>query len=291
MSFSTSQFLLTQAAIAIRRNPLISIAAVTNVAVALSILGAFVLAAVNLHLMAEQEARRAVITCELTGARSVADVQADLLADRRILRADYLPKDKALQQTAEKWGMDLDALKLLGDILPDSILLYVANPDEIEAVCFQAKKVDGIAQARYPEQVTEKILIVARGVRLAGLAVGILLIVAALTVINTTIRLTIYARRREVRIMQLVGATNGFIRLPFLLEGMFYGLCGGLVSAAALVFGYSSLQQHLASTLDFVRLIYSTPFIAAFAACVVITGIVFGAVGALTGLHRYLRVI
>lgn len=291
MSFSTLQFLLSQAAIAIRRNPLISVAAVTNVAVALSILGAFFLAALNLHGMANQEARRAVVTCELSGTRPAVDVEQELLGDRRVARSEFVSKDKALQQMAQKLDTDLEALKLLPEFLPDSIVLYVTDPADIDAVCERAKKVSGVALARYPKQVTEKILTVARGVKVAGLGVGALLVVAALTVINTTIRLTIYARRREVRIMQLVGATNGFIRLPFVLEGMFYGLCGGILAAIAVLLAYSSLHQHITATLDFISLVYVPQFLIAFGVCVVATGVLFGAVGSMTGLHRYLRIV
>ncbi len=291
MSLNTFEFLASQASTALRRNPLVTVAAVTNVAVALAILGAFFLAALNLHHMATLEAQAAVITCELAGDRPAADVERDLLVDLRVKDTKYTPKADALRQLAEKWNFDLETLKLMGNPLPDSILVYVSNPDEIKQVCTDIAKIKGIAQARYPEQITEKILIVARGVKIAGLAIGVVLVLATLTVISTTIRLTIYARRREIRIMQLVGATRWFIRLPFLIEGLFHGVLGGLVGTTGILLAYMYLDGYVSSNLDFMSLVTSTQFLVGFGVCMVLVGAAFGALGSLTGVRRYLRAV
>ena len=289
MTLSTAEFLVGQSVTAIRRNPLMAIAATTNVAVGVCVLGAFVLVALNLHHMADLEAKSAVITCELSGATPAADVEAALLRDPRVKDTRFVTKDDNLEYLAERLQRDIDALRLIPNPLPDTIQVYVSNPQEIQAVCDTAGKIRGVAKASYPQQVTEKILLVARGVDLAGLVVGGFLVLATLAVIGTTIRLTIYARRREIRIMQLVGATRWFIRLPFLLEGVFHGITGGVMAAAVLLAGYASLQTYVAENLEFMNLLYEAPLLVAFGAGLVLCGALFGAVGSLTGLHRHLR--
>jgi cell division transport system permease protein len=291
MSLSTLEFFLVQAVRAVRRNPLVTMAAITNVAVALTILGGFFLVTYNLTHMADREAQAAVITCELAPDAKPADVEAALLSDQRVKRTKYVTKDQARKQLAEKLKLDLEALKLVGDFLPDSILVYVTRPEDLAAVAQSARKIKGVALARYPEQVTGKLLTVARGVKLAGLVVGVFLSLATLTVINTTIRLTIYARRREIRIMQLVGATRWFIRLPFLLEGLFEGVVGGVLAAVLVSAGYVWVDEQVSRNLPFLKLVDASTFLTLFAVCVVLTGALFGAVGSLMGIRRYLRLV
>jgi len=139
--------------------------------------------------------------------------------------------------------------------------------------------------------VTAKLLTVARGVKLAGVVVGVFLCLATLTVINTTIRLTIYARRREIRIMQLVGATKWFIRLPFLLEGLFQGLIGGILAAVLVSAGYAWVTEQVARNLQFLKLVDASSFLTLFAVSMVLAGALFGVVGSLTGIRRYLRLV
>lgn len=291
MSLSTLEFLIVQALRAVRRNPLVTMAAITNVAVALTILGSFFLIAYNLNHMADREAQSAVITCELTSDAKAADVEAALLSDQRVRRTKYVTKDEARKQLAQKLKLDLEALKLVGDFLPNSILVYVTRPEDLAAVAASARKIKGVALARYPEQVTAKLLAVARGVKIAGLVVGVFLCLATLTVINTTIRLAIYARRREIRIMQLVGATKWFIRLPFLLEGLFQGVVGGVLAAVLVSAGYAWVDAQVTRNLQFLKLVDASGFLTLFAVCVVVAGALFGAVGSLAGIRRYLRVV
>jgi cell division transport system permease protein len=291
MWLNTFEFLISQAATAVKRNPLMTIASITNVAVALIILGFFALTALNLSHMASGEAEAAIITCELSGKVAASDVEAALLADPRVRETRFLSKDEALKQVAERNKLDLSSLSLLPNPLPDSILVKPRDPSQIASVCMAAGKERGVAVARYPQQVTDRLLTVSRGLNLAGVCVGALLVLACLTVVSTTIRLTIYARRREIRIMQLVGATQWFIRLPFLLEGLFHGVMGGVVAATVVVVVYGSLHTYVTENLQFIPMVYDLQTLAIAAAVLVLCGAGFGAVGSLAGLRRYLQIV
>jgi len=289
METNTLEFLVSQAGRAIRRNGLMTLAAICNMAVSLAILGAFALVAVNLDHMASMQANSTVVTVDLAKGADAQAVESALLADNRVAKARFVSKDEALAELAKKNRMDIGALKLLDNPLPDSVRVQAADPNQINGIVAAAKGVRGVAEVRYGGQVTEKLLAVSRGVKKAGLMLGIVLGFATLLVVNTTIRLTIYARRREVRVMQLVGATNWFIRMPFLLEGMFHGLIGGVLAATLLLVGYSYASDRIAQTLSFLDLIVGARSLALLAVGITVCGLVFGAVGALMGLQRYLR--
>ena len=110
-----------------------------------------------------------------------------------------------------------------------------------------------------------------------------------LLIVSTTIRLTIYARRREIRIMQLVGATNWFIRLPFVIEGAFHGVVGGIFSTVLVLLSYAYVNAYIGQNLDFINLVYGTRFMVLFGLGTMLCGILFGAGGSYLGVHKYLR--
>ncbi len=302
MRLNTIEFLLQQSWESMVRNGLVSLASVGNIAVALTVLGGIVLTGLNLEHMAAIQAETAVITVDLEDGADAADVQAALLRNQKVKEAIFVPKDDALLQMSEQIGWVLPETKpelaadllagLLGhNPLPDSVRVKTIDPQDIPAMAAQAQKIAGVAEVRYGEQVTEKLLTLARGTKISGLVIGLIMGAATLLIISTTIRLTIYARRREIRIMQLVGATNWFIRLPFVLEGLLQGLTGAVIAIAVLLPAYSYAQGYIDKNLEFISLIYSPGALALFALGLAASGIVFGALGSAISLRRYLRVV
>lgn len=291
MSLSMIEFLLQETWQSIRRNGLMSLATTSNMTVSLLILSAFFLTTLNLQSMAAAEAHKANITVELKDGAQAAPIEAKLLADARVAETTYVPADQALEDLAEAYGMDLEALQALENPLPNAIIVKPRDPQDMAAVAQLAKNLEGVAAVRYREQITDKLLTLARGIRTAGLVTALLMGVATLVIVSTTIRLTIYARRREIRIMQLVGATNAFIRLPFILEGAFHGVVGGAVSTVLVLAAYSWTNSYVSQHLGFLDLVYSTKFAVLYGLGTLLCGIAFGVVGSLIGLNRYLRQI
>jgi cell division transport system permease protein len=152
-----------------------------------------------------------------------------------------------------------------------------------------AKGIKGVADAHYAQEVTLRLLSLIRGAKITGLVLIIVLALTSLGIIGTTIRLTIYARRREIRVMQLVGATNWFIRLPFLMEGAVCGLAGGLLAMTLLMIGYSYLEDQASKSLPFMTLIYGPRPLALLAALMVVGGVLFGVAGSLIATREYLK--
>ncbi len=298
MRLSTIGFLLSEGWEAAVRNGLVTLAAISNTAVALLILGGLVLFGMNVEHMAALQAQAAVITVELAEDADSGKVEKALWANPLVKEVQFVSKEEALRQTAERIGLDVALLQtdvggepLFANPLPDSFIVKTADPQDIPQVARDAEQIDGVSTVRYAQQLTEKLLALARGIRISGVVVAVLMVVATLMVISTTIRLTIYARRQEIRIMQLVGATNWFIRIPFVIEGVLGGLAGGAVAVAILLPVYSYVQDYVGQNLQFIDLIYSTETLLIFGVGLILCGILFGAVGSLMSLHGYLRQI
>jgi len=296
MRLNTIEFLLNEGWEAAVRNGVATLAAVSNTAVALLILGALVLFGINVEHIAALQAQAAVITVELAEDADSGEVGKALWANPLVSDVRFVSKEEALRQTAQRVGLDAELLEtdigdepLFANPLPDSFTVKTADPQDIPQVAREAGQVAGVTKVHYAQQLTEKLLALSRGIRISGVVVAALIAVATLMVISTTIRLTIYARRQEIRIMQLVGATNWFIRIPFIIEGVLEGLAGGAVAAAILLPIYSYVEDYVGQNLQFVDLIYSAQALLIFGVGLVLCGILFGAAGGLMSMHRYVR--
>ena len=289
MRLNTVEFLLTQAWSAIVRNGAISGAAVTNVAVALCVLGAFALTAFNLDQQASTQAAGVEITADLAKGATQDQIEAQLRQLPGLASVRFVPKQEALQQLGKNWQLDLHAMQRIGNPLPDAFHLVPADPNQVDALAASVKTVKGITEVSYAQQTTQRLLTLARGIKLAGLLAVIVLGTATLLLVSVTIRLTIYARRREIRIMQLVGATNWFIRVPFLMEGIFQGFVGGVIAVCLLLPGYDYVQDVIVKSLPFMKVAYSPDLMVLLAIGTVLLGCVFGGLGSLIGLQRHLQ--
>ncbi|MFP3904166.1 MAG: permease-like cell division protein FtsX [Armatimonadota bacterium] len=284
------QFVLIEAWTAMQRNWLVSLASVGNLAVSLIILGAFSLGAINLDHMASQQARRAVINVYLEDEADADTIETKLFGDLRVKETTFLSKEEALQELARMLGQDPDEYRIIDNPLPRTIRVHVNDPADLAAVAEFASEVVGEkGEVDYNATVTDQIIRLSHGVKVSGMVLGFLLAAAAMVIVTTTIRLTIYARRREIRIMQLVGATNWFIRGPLLFEGAMQGVVGGIISGILILLGYAWIHEYAQANLQFINLVYSGQFLFAFGFGTVLTGMFFGVTGALIGAHRYLK--
>lgn len=292
MGANTTDLVLGQAWTGLRRHSLIALGAVANIAVSLAILGGFLLTAANLEHMARGLAEEATITLQLQDRADHRALEQQLKSDPRVAEVKYVSKDEALKEYANTVNIPYKDLKSsISNPLPDVIRVRVTAPENLQPMVQAAKALPGVAKVRYQRDVAEKLMRVARGARVMGLILGGVMALAALMLVSTTIQLGVHSRRREIRIMQLVGATNGFIRAPFLIEGAVQGLAGGLVAAALLLVGYAYAYNGLAAALPFLQLIYGPQFLVLSGLGLALCGGLFGLIGSVLGTRHYLRLI
>ncbi len=156
----------------------------------------------------------------------------------------YVSKEEAFAIMQQRTTIDIADL-VHENPLPASLNITVTNPRAAQELAGSIGLLEGVEDATYGESQIQTIMPIFYGIELTSFFLAILLTGASLLTINNTIRLAILAREKEIRIMQLIGATNGFIRIPFLLEGLIYGIGGAAISLGLLAIGYNMLLRYI----------------------------------------------
>jgi len=276
------------------RNGLMSFASASTVAVALLTLAAVYLLAANINHLATVAESQVEIRVLLEEGLSEADVRRLEVECSRIpgvRQVTYTSKHRALELMRQKLGQDAGLLEAVEDLnpLPASLDIQV-DPQRISEIVAVTSRFDGVDRVRDDQALVGRLLQLTAAIRAAGLALVLLLAGATLFIIANTVRLTVFARRNEIRIMKLVGATDAFVRWPFILEGIILGLVGAGVAATAVFYGYHWLYVQAGATLPFLPLLSPQLLIADLSQALLALGVILGAAGSAFSLHRHLQV-
>jgi len=215
-------------------------------------------------------------------------VRAKLEADPRIKSITFVSADEALERMEKKFPV-LTA-NLPSNPLPPSHEILPVRAEDVDAVAKSLRPVPaGVEKVTYGKQTADRILRVARVIEIVFLAAVIVLLIASTLLIANTIRLSIFSRRREIEVMKLVGATNWFVRGPFMLEGLICGLAGSVVAILLLLLGKElalpAILGRIESSSDVEALAFSVN-----ALILLLVGLGVGAVGSGLTLRRFLQV-
>ncbi len=295
MRIRTIAYYFREAFLSIFRNGWLSLAAVATVAISLVILGCSLLVVVNTDRLADQLESSVEISAFLKDGLEQEEIRE--LNDKirflpGVVEVQFVPKEEALQEMRRSFGSRQDILDgLEGDNpLPDAFRVKTRRADQVVEVARKISSLDGVEDVRYGQGLVERLVVVTRWIRVVGVGAMILVGAAAIFLISTTIRLSVFARRREIGIMKYLGATNWFVRFPFLIEGMVLGLLGSLLAAALVYTGYLSLVEHMARAMPFIPLVSDGQVIFRLLAGLVGLGLCIGALGSTISIHRFLNV-
>lgn len=295
MKLRTGEYFIREVAVSMRRNRWMTFASIGTVAVSLFILGVFLLLVLNMTRLAAELESQVQISVYLNDAlddNGRAEVEKMMRDMKSISRIEYIPREQALQRLQERLGDQKYILDALGDQnpLPNSYDVTVTKPELVASTAFAIADLYGVDEAKYGQDVANHLFDITRLIRLFGFVLMILLTGATTFVISNTIRLTVFARRKEIAIMKYVGATDWFVRWPFILEGIMLGLIGGGLSALALSSFYAAMAAKIYGTLTFFPLIPQYPLMNYVTVALVIAGIIIGIIGSTISLKRFLEV-
>lgn len=227
------------------RNRTMSAASMFSITAMLLILGLFFILVVNVNMVAETAKKQFdTIQVYLLDETTYEEAQVmlnNLRNTEGVSEANYLTNEQAMDKWKEKWGENaylLDGLKG-GNPLPNSLLIKVDRIEAADAVVAMVKTFDGIEDVKYYKSAVDQIMSVTQFIQLGALIIIIFLVFVSVVVVSNTVKLTVLAREREISIMKYVGATNWFIRGPFLVEGILIG-----VISAAIAVGVTSLLYY-----------------------------------------------
>ncbi len=296
MRLQTLGYLIVESLVGLRKNLLMTLAAVSTVAICLMVSAVFLLLAANLGYISY------ILESEIELiAYLVDDFDRDTWRDTLVAKINqtqgvdevlFVTREDALDSLKDQFGEDEHLLEAVEEDNPlrDSVRISLSDLDQVDSVVESVKSLVSVAEVRYEREMVQRLLSFTEALRLGGLGVVTLLAGATFLVVSNTIRLTVYARREEIEIMKLVGATAAFIRLPFILEGMLIGLLGSGLAVGITWYGYTALLDWMGASLPFVPLLSSRPLLDSLALIILSTGVVLGFISSAFSLRRFLRI-
>jgi cell division transport system permease protein len=270
---------------AFKRAPMLSALSITTIAFSLFAFGLFGLVALNLRAALAQVEERVEVrgfVAEATAPEATAAAVGDIAAFPEVQSVRLVTEVQALER-ARRELREFDDIWEAG-ILPASIEVRMReghrDPESVRAIARRLEAYDFIDDIRYGEEWVERLYRLRNAATAVALSLGVTFALVAVIIIGSTIRMAVLARSREIHIMRLVGATNGFIRAPFLIEGFLKGLAGGVLALLLTWFTYQLIGQYV---------VQATYFEAGLAVLGLVAGALIGLVGSSVSVGRHLR--
>ena len=292
MGLNVIRYYFREAFASMRRNGWLSLASVGTVTVSLIILGSSLLLVLNANKLAsalESMLEISVFLVNDLDSEQIRQLNEQIKFLPGVAEVEFISKEKALEKMQQGIGAD----KLAGldyNPLPDAFRVKTSEPQQVPRVAGEIAQLAGVEEVRYGQGEVEKLLAITRAIRIAGWTAVVLLGGAAVFLISTTIRVSVFSRRKEINIMKYLGATNWFIRFPFLLEGMFLGLAGACLAAVTVYYGYVLTIKELNALMPFLPVVNQFQEVLSVFACVVGLGLLIGAAGSALSVRRFLNV-
>jgi cell division transport system permease protein len=281
------------------RNGWMTFASVSAVTVTLLLVGVFLILLLNLNAVAsqiEEDVEIRVYLDRTLEEENYEGIEQKINEISEVQSVDFLSKEQGLSDFIESLGDQGRIFASLKDENPlrDAFIVKTTKPQDTEGVAKEIQTFENINSddVRYGQGTVEKLFQVTGIARNIGTALILGLLFTAMFLIANTIKLTIISRGKEIEIMKLVGATNGFIRWPFFIEGFFLGVLGSFVPIVCLFLGYKFTYNAVISNYEifFVNLLPIYPLMFQLSGLLVVLGAVIGVWGSLTSVRKFLRV-
>lgn len=298
-------YFIKEAFINLKRNTSTAVGSIITIFLSLFLIGIFCFMNIMVQSIADDMEDKVSITAYVSDDASDEDIEtvmADIAEMEYVDTVSFTTKEQALEEFQESEA-NLDMVEALDgeNPLPRSIEVELTDSQMVETVVDQilANETfvnicddpdDPTDSVMYGQRSVERLLTVTNIIRYAGIAVVILLVFVTLVFISNTIRLAITARRREISIMRLVGATKGFIRGPFIMEGVLHALIGSLLAILCLYAVRMALMPQLSTLIQWLPVNITTMEFVGVSVMLVVIGVLIGLFGSALAMRRYLKV-
>jgi cell division transport system permease protein len=297
--FGRSGYFFTRAVANLRQNLLVSALTVGTISLSLLIIALFLLVYVNLEKVAETWSEKVQLTAffekELSNEEFLA-LKGQIASLGGTEKITYVSKNEAMKRFRSRLkGQETFLEGVVPEVLPAAIEISLTranrSSEAVDSYASRLKKIPGITEVQYGEEWVRRFNTFLNFMRLIGALVGGFLVLAGLFIVSNTIKLTIYARKDELEVLGLVGATRFFIKAPFLIEGIIQGATGGLVALLALTACYFGFLHNAGNFLSFNVSAAGLSFLPLSHLVGIFAGGVFvGFIGSLTSLKRFITI-
>lgn len=298
MSIKNLKYVLKQAFQGIWRNRVMSLASISSVTAVLVILGSVLLIVLNvssISLMTKEKFDEVFVYLEdnLTITRT-NELSNEILSFDGVLSVVYQTKEVALQQMKEDWGENADIFDgLENNPLPNSFIVQLETVDKSVEIIEEIEKFEGVEQVKYFHDVVEKLGTTASFMQTSGIFLIIALLLISVFIISNTVKITVASRKTEIELMQYVGASNGFVRGPFIIEGLVLGLIGTFLAILIVVNGYEYAATFITDKFSTLFSVYIVPVEIILKDIIIIfvtIGVGIGILGSLVSLKKFLSI-
>lgn len=297
MKFRTIRRHVKESLRSIARNGWMTFASIGAVTVTLLLVGVFFVIMMNLNNVATSIEEDVEIRVHIDVAANKEDQQAlraQIEQISQVKSVKFSSKENELKGIIESLGEEGEAFKLFEQDNPlnDVYIVKTKNPVDTMKTAKKIEKLEYAAKVKYGQGEVEKLFGFTQVSRNVGLALIAGLLFTAIFLISNTIKITIVARRREIEIMRLVGATNAFIRWPFFLEGLWLGIMGAILPIIIIGITYYYVYDYLKPKLQdhFIQLLEFSPFVFQVSGVLLLMGALIGVWGSLMSVRKFLKV-
>lgn len=300
MNINSLKYLFFEGLKNVVKNKLMALASVGVLTACLIVVGCSVLLTGNMNNMVTYIGEQSTMVVFLKDGVDQSDVDSlmeSLKENNSVKEENYISKEQALLSYSKRMNND-SAIKTLSEqnVLPASINVHISDMSDLDNLVEISKSSSIVENVVVPTNVTNVIKELGKTVGWFGTAIVLALILVSIVIISNTIRATVFARRREIAIMKQVGATDNFVRFPFLVEGMTIGFISAVIAFALICVGYQTVMVILTeSSSAFLKSMFSSlmqfssiGWIMAFG--FLVSGILAGVIGSLISLRKYLSV-
>jgi cell division transport system permease protein len=287
-------FFLREAFKNMRLNLLMTVTAVTTTAVCVLVLGIGMLVSAHVEGIIRQIGQSVSITAffpDDATEQNMEDTRRSVESYPEVEGVTYISKGEALERFKEMMSDQPDIYQgISSDVLPASLEIQLKDPRSSQAVADKLRENEGFKELSYPQQTIERLNKVTDYIIWALRGATLLFFVASIMLIFNTIRLSIFARRKEIEVMKLVGASDGFVRAPFVLEGLVQGLIGAALAALLVVWANFIFVSWAHQALPFVPVSSDTVNTLLVLLVLVAVGVFVGILGSFFSVRRFLRI-
>ncbi|MDR4949447.1 permease-like cell division protein FtsX [Neobacillus cucumis] len=281
----------------IKRNGWMTFASIGSVTVTLILVGVFFAIMMNLNRVAQTIEQDVEIRVHIDVAANKQDqdtLRKQIASIPEVKSIEFSPKTKELDNLVKSLGEDGKAFQLFQQDNPlnDVFIVKTKDPADTMKVANQIEKDNFVAKVKYGQGKVEKLFKFISAARNVGIVLIVGLFFTAIFLISNTIKITIIARRREIKIMRLVGATNSFIRWPFFLEGLWLGIVGSILPIVLISIAYYRAYDYIGPKLQgtFIKVLPFNPFVYQMSGILILMGALIGVWGSVMSVRKFLKV-
>ncbi len=298
MKLRSFKYFVTEGLKSIWINRLMSLASIMTVTASLLIFSLFLIITLNVDHMVSQirdEYELQIIIDENADDAKTAEIGEQIVNTVGVKANRLVTKEEGLQQMKETVGNSdyFDGLEL-NNPLRDTYFAVLNDIGQSSAVEQEIAKIDGVAEVKSSTHVVDALLRITRIVNIVSIWIYVLLLIISISIITNTIRIAVYARRKEINIMKFIGATNWFIRWPFIVEGMAIGLIAALLSILIMSYTYGYITNGVLSMLGGFGIAFTLKdfgdVIGIMSLSSVVLGMLSGAIGSVISVRKHLKV-